>query len=508
MDVDVVIVGAGSAGVALGTRLSQEPDRSVLLVEAGPDLPPNDPAHDLSTVSFALTDTDWALRAEVTADRTLDYPQGKCVGGGSSVNGALAFRGAPEDFESWRSEGCPSWGWEQMLESFCRLEHDVDFGKTSPDHGGGGPVPVVRWSTRELTDVQVAFRESCLATGFPWTDDHNAPSSTGVGPLPMNRSGKQRMSTALTYLAQARSRPNLQLWPGTRVLRVELDGSRATGVTVERDGAVETVTAGEVVLSAGSLQSPALLWRSGIGPADRLTALGIRPVVDLPAVGANLHDHPGVFLFVAPGRSRSPFSEPQYQLGARYDSAKATAVNDMFLSMMSYWDLTGSPDFQAMLGMDSVVVLTCGVHQPESRGEVALISADPTIPPAVHLNLLSERRDTDRLVEGVRRCAAVAGHEAMADFVGDRLLFDGDIDDDAAVAGYVRAVVAPWYHPVGTCRMGPAGPDTVVGDDLRVHGVDRLRVVDASIMPTIVRSPPNLTTIAIAEQAAQLMGAG
>jgi len=231
-------------------------------------------------------------------------------------------------------------------------------------------------------------------------------------------------------------------------------------------------------------------------------------VVNLPAVGANLHDHPGVFYFLAPGRRRSPFTEPQYQLGARYDSARATSANDMFLSMMSYWDLSGSPDFQAVLGMDSVVVLTCGVHLPDSRGEVVLTSADPTVPPAIRLNLLSEPRDVDRLIEGVRRCAAVASQAAMADFVGERLLFNGDLDDNAAVAGYVRSVVAPWYHPVGTCRMGPVGADAVVGDDLRVYGVDGLRVVDASIMPTIVRAPINLTTIAIAERAADLMAAG
>jgi choline dehydrogenase len=508
MDFDVVIVGAGSAGVTLGSRLSEDPACSVLMIEAGPDLMPEDPVNYLSTVSFALTDTDWGLRAAVTADRTLDYPQGKCVGGGSSVNGALALRGAPEDFEGWKAAGCPSWGWAQMLGPFCRLECDADYGATSPVHGADGPVPVVRWSVDDLTEIQVAFQESCLAEGLPWTDDHNSPSSTGVGVLPMNRSGNQRMSTGVTYLASARGRANLQLWSRARAVRVEIDGGRAIGVRVERDGEVEMVAAGEVVLSAGSLQSPALLWRSGVGPADRLAALGIRPVVNLPAVGANLHDHPGVFYFLAPGRRRSPFSEPQYQLGARLDSTGASTANDMFLSMMSYWDLTGSPDFQAMLGMDSVVVLTCGVHLPESRGEVALTSADPTVPPAVQLNLLSEQRDVDRLVEGVRRCAEVAGQDAMADFVGERLLFDGDLDDDTAVASYVRGVVAPWYHPVGTCRMGPVGTETVVGDDLRVHGVDRLRVVDASIMPNIVRSPINLTTIAIAERAAQLMGAG
>jgi choline dehydrogenase len=180
----------------------------------------------------------------------------------------------------------------------------------------------------------------------------------------------------------------------------------------------------------------------------------------------------------------------------------------MFLSMMNYWDLTGSPDFQAMLGVDSVVVFTCGVHQPESRGRVWLTSADPSVAPRLDLNLLSDPRDVGRLVEGVRRCAAVAQHDAMADFVGDALLFGGDLADDEAVAAYVRAVVAPWYHPVGTCRMGPDDDsDAVVGDDLRVHGIDNLRVADASIMPRITRAPTNLTAIAIGERAAAFMGA-
>jgi choline dehydrogenase len=508
VNVDVVVVGAGSSGIALACRLSEDPGRSVLLLEAGLGAPLFSDADLLSNVSFATTQRDWALRALVSDGRELDYPQGKFVGGGSSVNGALAFRGAPEDFEGWLARGNPSWGWAPMLDAYRRLEHDLDFGPTSLVHGNDGPVPIVRWHEEELVDIQRAFRQACLDNGHPWTEDHNDPTSTGVGSFPMNRAEGRRMSTALTYLQAAEGRPNLNLWPSAQVHRVVLSGSRATGVIVDRGGNLEEVSAGEVVLCAGSIQTPALLWRSGIGPAEELSALGIETTVANAAVGANLTDHPGVFYFVSVGARKAPFSEPQYQLGARYTSTNATDVNDMFLSMMNYWDLTGSPDFQAMLGVDSVVVFTCGVHQPESRGRVWLTSADPAVAPCLDLNLLHDPRDVGRLVEGVRRCAALAQHDALADFVGDLLLFQGDLADDEAVAAYVRAVVAPWYHPVGTCRMGPDGDaDAVVGDDLRVHGIENLRVADASIMPRITRAPTNLTAIAIGERAAAFIAA-
>lgn len=509
MNVDVVVVGAGSSGITVACRLSEDPGRSVLLLEAGVDAPLFSDADLLSNVSFATTHRDWGLRARVSGDRQLDYPQGKFVGGGSSVNGALAFRGAPEDFEGWLARGNPSWGWPSMLDAYRRLEQDLDYGATSVLHGDHGPVPIVRWPEHELVDLQKAYRQACLALGYPWTDDHNDPASTGIGSFPMNRADGRRMSTALTYLQAAGDRPNLTVWSGALVHRVVLSGTRATGVVLDRDGTPEEVTAGEVVLCAGSIQTPALLWRSGVGPPAELATLGIETVVANPAVGANLTDHPGVFYFVAPGAHTVPLSEPQYQLGARYTSTASTDVNDMFLSVMNYWDLEGSPDFQALLGVSSVVVFTCGVHQPESRGRVWLTSADPTVAPGVDLNLLDDRRDVERLVDGVRRCAAAARHDAMADFVGDTLLFRGDLADDEVVAAYVRAVVAPWYHAAGTCRMGPAdGGDTVVGDDLRVHGIDNLRVADASIMPRITRAPTNLTAIAIGERAALFVAAG
>ena len=510
MNVDVVVVGAGSSGATLATRLSEDPQRSVLLLEAGLDSPLLSDDDLLSNVSFATTRRDWSLRAQISGKRELDYPQGKFVGGGSSVNGALAFRGSPEDFDGWAAAGNPRWSWDHMLDSFRRLEHDVDYGATSALHGDSGPIPVVRWHDDELIDLQLAFRDGCVARGLPWTDDHNDPTSTGVGSFPMNRAEGRRMSTALTYLQAATGRPNLTVWAGTQALRVVLSGSRATGVVVDRAGSLETVSAGDVVLCTGSIQTPVLLWRSGIGPADALGSLGIETLMANDAVGANLTDHPGVFYFLTPGERQVPFTDPQYQLGARYTSDTGTDVNDMFLSMMNFWDLSGSPEFQAQLGgVPSVVVLTCGVHQPESRGRVSLTSADPTVAPHIDLNLLDDPRDVARLVEGVRQCAAVAEHEAMSGFVGHSLLMEpGSLEDDDALAGYIRAVVAPWYHPVGTCRMGPADAgDTVVGEDLRVHGVSNLRVADASIMPRITRAPTNLTAIAIGERAAEFIAA-
>jgi choline dehydrogenase len=278
-------------------------------------------------------------------------------------------------------------------------------------------------------------------------------------------------------------------------------------VVVVAEGGDEFVEAGEVIVSAGAIQSPAILWRSGIGPGDELRRLGIAGIVDNVAVGMNLMDHPGLFHFLHPGRHAPDLAAPQFQLGARCSSAGGGVENDLLVSMMNFWDLSASPDFQALVGAPVVVVLTCGVHEPRSRGRVVLASSDPAVLPRVDLNLLDEPADVGRLVEAVRRCHDLARSDAMHDFVGpSAVLDDADFDDDVALERYARAFVAPWYHASGTCRMGPATrADTVVDERLLVHGVDALRVVDASVMPTIVRAPTNLTVMAIAERAAQII---
>ncbi len=504
---DYVIVGGGSAGAVLAARLSEDAARSVLVLEAGPAGPLDSDADLLSNVSFALTGRDWGMRAHVTGERELDYPQGKFLGGGSSVNGALAFRGPPADYDGWAAHGNPRWSWDRMLPSFRRLEHDLDFGADGAVHGSSGPVPIVRWRRDELLPVQEAFADACVGLGIPWTPDHNHPDSTGIGPLPMNRAEGRRMSTALAYLAPVLSRPNLTVRGGALVDRVRIANGRATGVVVVQDGDVDLIDAGEVIVSAGALHSPAILGRSGVGPADNLGRLGIDCVADNAAVGANLTDHPGLFHFLHPGRHAPDLAAPQFQLGARCSSAGDGAVNDLLLSMMNFWDLSGSPDFQSVVGAPVVVVLTCGVHEPRSRGRVVLSSADPGAHPHVDLNLLDDPSDVQRLVDGLRRCHDIAGSEAMSDFVGrSPVLDDADFDDDVALDRYARAFVAPWYHAVGTCRMGPdTQPGTVVDERLRVHGVDGLRVVDASIMPKIVGAPTNVTVMAIGERAAEII---
>jgi len=507
MRFDHVVVGGGSAGVTLAVRLSEGGERTVLLLEAGDVSPLESDADLLSNINFALTARDWGMRAQVTPERELEYPQGKFLGGGSAVNGALAFRGMPADYDGWAAQGNPHWTWEKMLDRFRRLERDLDFGSDTEIHGSSGPIPIVRWHRDEFLPVQQAFADASATSGLPWTDDHNHPTSTGMGPLPMNRSAGMRMSTAITYLPRALGRPNLTIWGRAQGHQVLFSRGRATGVMIERDGQVETVDAGEVILCAGAIHSPAILWRSGIGPADDLRALGMHCEVDNSAVGANLTDHPGLFLFLKPGRHQPELQATQFQLGARYSSSSGGVENDMLLSMMNFWDLSTSPDFQSFLGVPLVVVLTCGVHEPRSRGQLRLASADPHEQPIIAFNLLDERADVERLIEGVRMTREIANSTEMADFVdGTLVLEDADFGDDTALEQYARRFVAPWYHACGTCRMGAsADTTTVVDDELRVHGVDGLRVVDASIMPKIPRAPTNLTVIAIAEGAADII---
>ena len=505
MAYDHVICGGGSAGCVLAARLSEDPARTVLLIEAGATGPLDTDAEDLTNITFALTARDWGMKARVSGDRVLDYPQGRFVGGGSSVNGGLAFRGLPDDFDTWAVDA-PSWSWERMLPCFRRLEHDVQYG-ASPVHGATGPIPVTRYGIDELVPMQQAFRQGCLEAGFAWTDDLNAPGALGVGPLTMNRDGQRRVSTAIGYLRPALGRPNLTVWGGTHVARVRIDGGRAQGVDVIRDGRPERVEAGDVILSAGAIQSPAILWRSGIGPAAELDALGIDVRVAQDAVGANLHDHPGVFLFALPVDGAPGPYDPQYQLGVRYSSSTGARVNDMLLSVMNVFDLSASPDFAAVVGAPVARVLTCGVHDPVSRGRLRLTSSDPMAAPEVDFNLLAEDADVTRLVEGLRCCKQVLDSDALRSFAGPVVLpSEATFHEDDTLAAYVRSIVAGWYHPVGTCRMGRSDDASAVVDDgLRVHGVERLRVVDASVMPRICRAPTNLTTIAIAERAAELI---
>lgn len=284
---DEIIVGGGSAGIALATRLTEDAARRVLLVEAGPDqrgVVEGDRLGD--TMKFSTTLTEWAIDATFLPGRSSNYPQGKKLGGGSAVNGGFAVRGVRDDYERWAAVAGEEWSWPHMLRVLCRLEADQDF--TDESHGTNGPVPVVRWREDELLPVQQAFRDAVMEHGVPWVKDFNAPDTSGIGAIPMNRQDGVRMSTALTYLPLCRARDNLTIQGGTQVVRVVIEHGRATGVELLRNGQLEQVSAERVLLCAGALQSPTLLLRSGIGPAGPLADMGIDCVVELTGVGENL----------------------------------------------------------------------------------------------------------------------------------------------------------------------------------------------------------------------------
>jgi choline dehydrogenase len=503
---DEIIVGGGSAGIALATRLTEDAARRVLLVEAGPDergVVEGDRLGD--TMKFSTTLTEWAIDATFVPGRSSNYPQGRKLGGGSAVNGGFAVRGLRDDYGRWAAVAGEEWSWPHMLRALCRLEADQDF--TGESHGTDGPVPVVRWREDELLPVQQAFRDAVMGHGVPWVKDFNAPDTSGIGVIPMNRRDGVRMSTALTYLPLCRARDNLTIQAGTQVVRVVIEHGRATGVEVLRNGQLEQVSAERVLLCAGALQSPTLLLRSGIGPAGPLADMGIDSVVELTGVGENLMEHQGTVVFLIPRDELGPPDIRGCQLGARYSSSAGPAADDMWLAMWSTWELAAFPDLEAALGVPSVSAVIVGVHDPASRGTVRLRSREPHIAPAVDFRMLSEPTDMLRLVEGLQLAIDLASSPSFAgSYGGIGLLNPSTARDRAALEAYIRSTVAGWFHAAGTCRMG-TDPDSgaVVDAHLRVHGVEGLHVVDASVMPTVPRAPTNLSSIAIGERAAALL---
>ena len=502
--VDVVIVGAGAAGATLAARLSEDASRRVLLLEAGPA---RKDAHAdlLSNVTFALTQRDWGFSAQANPTRIVPFPQGKALGGGSAVNGGLALRPLPEDMDAWEAAGNPGWGWTDMLRCLRRLEDD-DCG-ASDIHGTGGPIPVVRWRDEEFTAQQRSFYDACRAAGLDAVADHNDGRSSGIGSFPMNRRDGVRVSTAIGYLEPAAGRPNLTVRGGVLVDRVVVRDGRAVGVEIIVDGARELIEAGEVVVSCGAIQTPPLLMRSGIGPGALLRDLGIDVHVDLAGVGANLMEHPGAFLFIVPNEGVCDIAEVQFQLGARITAPGSDQRNDLLLGMMSHWDLRPTPELRDVVGADVIFALTCGVLLPQARGRVAITSTAPDAAPFVDLNLAGHPEDERRLVAALRLMRDITRTAPMRDRVkGFALIDDAAWDSDASLGAYVQSVSAPWYHPSGTARMGPASMEgTVVDHHLRVHGISGLRVADLSISPTIARATTNLTAIAVGERAAELL---
>ena len=507
---DLIVVGAGSAGAVLAARSARQ-GKNVLLLEAGPDyrsaeMPeiwrlPN-PLRALSDPSAGAHLLHSGLIARRTeAQSPQPYMQGRGVGGGSAINGQIAIRPPMEDFADWSFDGCEGWSPEDVLPYFAKLEDDGEFA-AAPWHGSGGPIPIHRMPRHEWGAVDKALCDTAVASGYGWNPDLNEPGATGVSPYPINSRDGRRVSTNDGYLEPVRELSNLTIRGGATVDRVLMSKRRAIGVRVLVDGQWREEFADRVVLSAGAVHSPAILHRSGFGPAGQLRALGCDIVEDLP-VGQGVQDHALYFLGLPLNEESAASPDDRYtNVCVRYSSDEPDASPNDMMFVACNQNVLALANADIRFGAGAFLVWLNQVH---SRGTVTLTSADPLAQPALDQRMLSDRRDRDRLRSGVRALLALARDSRAAgimngtfDEVNAPLL--SAVGDDTALDDHLLQTVADGQHLTSSCRMGqPNDPATVVDPMCQVLGAEALHVVDASIFLSCPRANTNLAAIMAGE---------
>ena len=510
---DYVIVGAGSAGCVLANRLSEDPDVSVLLLEAGPPDVNQNIHVPLGYLRLARTEVDWdySTAPEPHCDgRRIPLPRGRVFGGSSSINAMVYIRGNPLDYDGW---GVAGWTWADLFPYFLKAE-DNERG-ASPWHGAGGPLPVSEQRSGNL--ITQAFVEAGVQAGLPPNEDFNGASQDGVGMYQLTQRGGLRASAAVAYLHPAMERPNLTVMPYTEVQRVLFEGNRAVGVLASQLGQPQELRAErEVILCGGTYNSPQLLMLSGVGPAEHLTLREVEVLLDQPAVGENLTDHAASYCVWSTPEPQSLLLALEPAALAEYEATQTGPFASNLAESGGFARVAldaPAPDLQFHVAPIHVVEEGMGDPEghgiwvspclltPESRGSVRLASNDPTAKPIIRNRFLATSADLARAISGLRLTLEICSQPALAPYCAEPVTVPADDSDEALRAHLARTTYAI-YHPVGTCAIG-----AVVDEELRVIGLEGLRVIDASVMPTVPRGNTNAPVIAIAERAADLIRA-